>query len=209
MTKEKYHHGNLKKELLSKGLKHLNEAGYDGFSIRKVASLCEVSHGAPYRHFKNKDDFINAIVFDVTKSFTQMLYDVYSQYPGDSKSKLIEMGKRYVEFMVENPDYFKFIFLTDHNSPIIIQKDAFLLREGHAFDIVRKCANDYYDTINMDIKYRTTALISFWSTVHGFTSLIAFNTISYQEGYTEIIQKLLDTHLDKDRLYYDDNCNME
>jgi AcrR family transcriptional regulator len=203
MAKEKYHHGNLKKELLRKGLQHLNKEGYDGFSIRKIAALCKVSPTAFYRHFKSKEDFINAIVMDVTMRFTDVLNNVYFQLSGDSKLKLIEIGKRYVEFMVENPDCFRFIFLTNHNHPIIIQNDIPMLSAGHPFVMVSKCAIDYYSSINMNKKYWAAELISFWSIVQGFTSFIAFNTISYPGGYLEVIQKLLDEKLEKDKLYYE------
>ncbi len=203
MVKEKYHHGDLKKELLKKGLQHLNKEGYDGFSIRKVAALCNVSHTALYRHFKSKEEFIHAIISDVTVTFTQVLYDVHRQFPNDTKSKLIELGKKYVEFMVNNPDFFRFIFMTDHNNPIIIQNDVFLLSEGHPFEIVNNCAIEYYSSIKVNKKYWTSELISLWSMVHGFTSQIVFNIVSYPGGYLEVIQRLLDEKLEKDKLYYE------
>ena len=64
MSNENYHHENLKAELIKKGLKLLDEEGYENFSLRKVAKACSVSHTAPYRHFDSKDDLIMAIAIE-------------------------------------------------------------------------------------------------------------------------------------------------
>ncbi len=52
MASDTYHHGDLKESLIIEGLKLFNEEGADKFSLRKVAALCNVSHSAPYKHFK-------------------------------------------------------------------------------------------------------------------------------------------------------------
>lgn len=49
MEEKNYHHGDLKKQMILKGLELLNEKGIDGFSLRKIASMCNVSHTAPYK----------------------------------------------------------------------------------------------------------------------------------------------------------------
>ena len=47
-----------KKALIKAGIHELQENGFSGFSMRRVASACGVSCAAPYRHFKDKDEFI-------------------------------------------------------------------------------------------------------------------------------------------------------
>lgn len=195
MVKEKYHHGDLKKELLKKGLQLLNKDGYENFSLRKVAVMCGVSHAAPYKHFKSKEELIAAIIEDVSKSFTTVLEDVLLKFSGDPKARAIEMGKQYVKFMVENPDYFKFIFLTDHHNPIMIYDDKFVIREGHPFELARKCAGDYYSSINLDEKEQTEETLSLWGMIHGFAALLVHNTISYSGDYMDLIERMLDTQL--------------
>jgi AcrR family transcriptional regulator len=195
LDKERYHHGNLKKELLKKGLQLLNKYGYEDFSLRKVAAMCGVSHAAPYKHFKNRDELINSIIADVSKSFTAMLEDVMQSFPDNPKARVIEMGKQYVRFMVENPDYFKFIFLIDHHNPILIKDDAFVIREGHPFEIAKKCAADYYASINMDEKKWAEETLTFWSLIHGLAVLMVHNTISYSGDYPDLIERMLKERL--------------
>ena len=56
-----YHHKNLRNELIEKGIELVEEYGMQQLSLRKVAQACNVSHAAPYSHFKNKDDLISAM----------------------------------------------------------------------------------------------------------------------------------------------------
>ena len=53
--KDTYHHKNLKEELIEAGITLVAKEGLEGFSLRKVAAVCGVSHAAPYSHFENKD----------------------------------------------------------------------------------------------------------------------------------------------------------
>lgn len=195
MAKEKYHHGDLKRELLKKGLQLLNKDGYENFSLRKVAILCGVSHAAPYKHFNSKEELITAIIADVSKSFVTVLEDVMQKFSDDPKARAIEMGKQYVKFMVENPDYFKFIFLTDHHNPIIVKDDVFVIRAGHPFEMARKCAADYYASINLDEKEHAMETLSWWGMIHGFAVLMVHNTISYSGDYMDLIERMLSKQL--------------
>ena len=76
-----YHHGNLRKELIEKGIKMINSTGEEKLSLRKLAVECGVSNAAPYTHFKNKDfDLVpifsplELFLQDLTVDFHQDLY---------------------------------------------------------------------------------------------------------------------------------------
>ena len=60
MEKKPYHHGELRKALIENGIEFINKYGEEKLSLRKVAEKCGVSNAAPYAHFKDKDDFVNA-----------------------------------------------------------------------------------------------------------------------------------------------------
>ena len=53
---------NLRSELILAGLNEINRNGIANFSFRRVASACNVSCAAPYRHFKDKNELIAAII---------------------------------------------------------------------------------------------------------------------------------------------------
>src|ERR1039457_2812166 len=59
---EPYHHQNLRGALLAAALDLIRQkGGSHGFTLRAVARRAGVSHTAPYRHFRNKDDLLGAI----------------------------------------------------------------------------------------------------------------------------------------------------
>ncbi|HBE77281.1 MAG TPA: TetR/AcrR family transcriptional regulator, partial [Firmicutes bacterium] len=101
MAPENYHHDNLKSELIEKGLRLLDQEGYEGFSLRKVAKACNASHAAPYRHFRNKDELIVAIAKEAMGKFSGALQQAVDKYPNNPKYQLKEMGCAYVEFFAK------------------------------------------------------------------------------------------------------------
>ena len=51
----------IRDRLIAAGIKELETCGVQGFSLRRVAQACGVSCAAPYKHFKDKRAFIEAI----------------------------------------------------------------------------------------------------------------------------------------------------
>ena len=55
MKEKAYHHGNLKNELIEKGLEYIDRYGVESLSMRELARAAGVSSAAPYAHFQNKE----------------------------------------------------------------------------------------------------------------------------------------------------------
>ena len=51
-----------KEKLLAAGIDEIALHGVSGFSLRRVAAACGASCAAPYKHFKNKEEFISAVI---------------------------------------------------------------------------------------------------------------------------------------------------
>ena len=64
MKADTYHHGNLKEELIEKGLSYIDQYGLEALSMRKLADSTGVSPAAPYAHFKNKKAFLTELDID-------------------------------------------------------------------------------------------------------------------------------------------------
>lgn len=107
-----YHHGNLKQQLLDEGLKLLREEGIDNFSLRKLARRCNVSHTSPYRHFSSKEDLILTLAGEIQKKFNTALKNGLASVEGSAIEKVKAMGKAYVHFFLDNPDFLDLLFLT-------------------------------------------------------------------------------------------------
>jgi len=57
----KYHHGDLRAELVRVSLDLIAEEGVGGFSVARVAKRAGVSPGAPYRHFPDRESLLAAL----------------------------------------------------------------------------------------------------------------------------------------------------
>ena len=65
-------HGELnttKNILLKTAVVMIKEDGMEGFSARKLASRCGLTHQVPYRYFRNKEDLMGSVIAEI---LTQM-----------------------------------------------------------------------------------------------------------------------------------------
>ncbi len=191
MDRETYHHGDLKQALIHNGLLLLNEKGIEKFSLRKVASMCGVSHNAPYKHFKDKDELINEIIIEVWKKFNLALLEVTELYPNKPKLQIIEMGKAYVKFMVENPEHFKLMFLSDNVYSIRIEDDKFYSDKDSAFGVFKDSSERYFKEINLNKNLYMQKTLTMWSLVHGIAILIAKKSIEYNGDYLVLVERMI------------------
>jgi AcrR family transcriptional regulator len=61
MADRPYHHGNLRVALLAQAEQTLREQGLEGLSLRELARQTGVSHGAPRRHFADRQALLDAL----------------------------------------------------------------------------------------------------------------------------------------------------
>jgi AcrR family transcriptional regulator len=196
MGEHLYHHGGLKNELIQKGIQLLNKEGYDGFSLRKLAAMCNVSHTAPYRHFQNKDELYRAINLEISTKFKDALLKGIERCQDDPKTRLQELCKRYISFMVENPDYFRYIFMTEHERQISIsEKDILLADDEHPFTISKKYAKEYFGSSPNKEKDWAFNFLSLWSQIHGLAMLLVNKTINLQGDYMEYAGRMIEAYL--------------
>lgn len=191
---DKYHHGDLKESLIKSGLKLLVEEGVKGFSLRKIAAMCNVSHAAPYKHFKSKEELINAISSFVYKKFEDSLSDVRDEDPYE---RIIELGKRYVLFMTENYDCLRYLFLNNSNGDnSVVIKDGCIQENNYkAFNIFRKAAEECLEYRNVVKEKYAQDIIAMWSIVHGLAIMIGNNTFIYKGDYMELVENILRQNL--------------
>src|ERR1700754_5119881 len=56
-----YHHGDLRRAIVTAALEILSETQSVDFSLRELARRAGVSHNAPYKHFAEKSDLLAAV----------------------------------------------------------------------------------------------------------------------------------------------------
>src|SRR5258707_12700070 len=76
-----YHHGNLREALLEAAIRLIAEVGPTAFTLREVARRACVSHNAPYRHFRDRDDLMAAVAAQGFRELTEAMMEAAGQRP--------------------------------------------------------------------------------------------------------------------------------
>lgn len=197
MSTKSYHHGDLKKQMILKGLELLNEKGIDDFSLRKIASMCNVSHTAPYKHFKDKEQLIMEISNHVIQEFDNSIINSLDNSL-NPKDVMIEIGKSYIKFMVENPNYLKFlIFNNSLFSAKLIDGDI-VNSNSKSFNTFKENAIKMFEYYGIAKEEYTINIITMWSIVQGISVLIANKNIVLDSDYDILLENILKNKLKLD-----------
>ena len=156
MSKAGYHHGDLRRTIVTAAIAAIGESGLDGWSLRELARRAGVSHAAPAHHFGDKTGVLTAIA---AEGFG-LLADALEAAEPD----FLAAGVAYVEFAVHHPVHFAVMF-----QPGLYRTDDEAVRtaETRAADVLRKGATAV-STAAAGPEHTTLAA---WSIVHGFAAL--------------------------------------
>ena len=114
VLKRPYHHGNLKPALLRAAVELIAEVGPAAFTLREVARRAGISHNAPYRHFREKDELLAAVA---TEGFDR-LADALAKpgkptragNPNPALRRFQASGLAYVRFALHSPEHLLVMF---------------------------------------------------------------------------------------------------
>ena len=105
----RYHHGNLKQTLLQSAVNTLAKTGPRNFTLREVARQAKVSHNAPYRHFRDKDELLAAVAAEGFDRLADSMISASSSM-SDPLEAFRSSGLGYVRFALQWPDHFGVMF---------------------------------------------------------------------------------------------------
>ena len=95
----------LRNRLLVAGMQEIATHGVADFSLRRVSAACGISCAAPYKHFKNKDEFILEIIRYIRRQWSLLRDDLFRLFSEDARRQLIEVALAYVRFFASNPHF--------------------------------------------------------------------------------------------------------
>lgn len=108
--KRTYHHGDLRHSLLAAAESLLAHKGTADLSLREVAKAAGVSHAAPYRHFRNRRDLIEALAAEGFRYLTRASREIEQKYPHQPEKQLIELGWKHFYLALEKPAIVHLLF---------------------------------------------------------------------------------------------------
>lgn len=101
----------LREALILAGIEEINAYGANGFSVRRVANACQVSSAAPYKHFKDKKEFIGAIIDYVNDQWAVTQDRVLADCPDSPRDQIVAVSLAYIHFLMEKPYYRQILML--------------------------------------------------------------------------------------------------
>ena len=105
MMEDEYFSDTLKDKLIIAGANEISQYGIHNFSLRRVATACNISCAAPYKHFKNKEDFILEIIRYINRQWELLRDQILTLFKGNIRKQVVEVCIAYVRFWVANPNY--------------------------------------------------------------------------------------------------------
>jgi AcrR family transcriptional regulator len=163
-----YHHGDLRNACVAIALEILQESGKNGITLRTVAERIQVSHSAPYRHFRTKRDLLAACI---ASGFSMLEKAVTEAVEGAGEGPIDQLfagSYAYAKFGASHPQLYKLMFgsdLADSDYPDVAKSAAAAFGVSIAF---LKAAQEKGIVRKADPWLQAFTL---WSALHGIVSL--------------------------------------
>jgi len=171
-----YHHGDLRRALLDAALALIANSGPQGFTLREVARRAAVSHNAPYRHFKDKDELLAAVATEGFDKLTNRMRRAMSRAT-TPLSRFQQCGRGYVGFALASPQHFTVMFDVRENSAASAQLAA---AGARAFATLLGVVEECRAARAIAVKDAPSAALLAWSLVHGIAKLAVAGRLPYR-----------------------------
>ncbi|GAB3216566.1 TetR/AcrR family transcriptional regulator [Mycolicibacterium hippocampi] len=112
LKRRSYHHGNLRDALIEVSVELIARDGVATFSIAEACRRLEVSPGAPYRHFADREDLLTAVAIRSCEVLGAHIARVVDGET-DPTERLVRAARAYVEFAAMHPALFEVLYTKD------------------------------------------------------------------------------------------------
>ena len=102
-----YHHGALRASLLARAAEVVAEEGLEALTLRGIARDLGVSHGAPNRHFRTREDLLAALAEEAATQACEATLSAMAEVSDDPWMRLNAMGRGYLKWALENRPLFR------------------------------------------------------------------------------------------------------
>jgi AcrR family transcriptional regulator len=158
MSRDSYHHGDLKAVILAQAADLVATRGADGISLRELARAAGVSHAAPAHHFTDRRGLFTALAAEGWRKLAVAL--------ADARPEFIDAALAYVRFAIDHPGHYAVMF---DNSLVDSENPEFVAAVAAAGSELAQGVGTLDDA--RASKDPQAAALAAWSLVHGFSLL--------------------------------------
>ncbi len=149
--------------------------GYEKVTMRGIAQAIEYSPTALYHHFEDKSALVNALC---EEDFSRLLGLLMRQAPpADPVERIRQMGRAYARFGVENPNHYRFMFMTPLDFKAGHEHELSMSGQ-RAFGLLHQAVEEAIARGRFRSGDSLTMAQVLWSSLHGVVALL----ITYDPG---------------------------
>jgi len=179
-----------RERLILSGIAEIEENGLQDFSIRRVAEACGVSCAAPYKHFKNRQEFVEAIIEYVYERWDEQRERLAAEAPEDKRRQLVKISVGFVRFLHENPGFRSIIMLRDSadegGAPMLLR-----LTEGS-----REMVRQYCAEVGMAPEVRRRKMFVVRSLIYGAALMLDSGELPDDEAGFAMAEAMIEREFD-------------
>lgn len=168
IRKQRYHHGDLRQALIDASHQLLVEKGAENFTLADACRVAGVSTAAPYKHFRDKLEILEAIVEQGFDRMADRSVAAAKESGEGTLEGVIAMGLGYLAFARDETAVFRLMF--GHNSAIKRAKDVDETGRACFKNVIEQvaiyCAKNNAEGDPMHIA------LDLWTFVHGAACLL-------------------------------------
>lgn len=157
-----------RERIVQEALGIVTQDGAEGVTIRALAQRLGLSAGSIYSHFRSKDELLQQVA---AQGFERLMKEAIAAVElADPREAMLEGGRRYLSFAMENPSLYRLMFQ---------EVDVARFRVESSVPVPGRALYDLYRDLYAravesgairDIDPEIQTLIG-WSAVHGFAML--------------------------------------
>jgi len=157
-----------RERIVQEALGIVTQDGAEGVTIRALAQRLGLSAGSIYSHFRSKDELLQQVA---AQGFERLMKEAIGAVElADPREAMLEGGRRYLSFAMENPSLYRLMFQ---------EVDVARFRVESSVPVPGRALYDLYRDLYAravesgairDIDPEIQTLIG-WSAVHGFAML--------------------------------------
>ena len=169
-----YHHGDLSRALVLAGRRILENQGPAALSLRAVAREAGVSPAAPYHHFKDKGELLEAVAKEGWRELGEAIARVREASPS-ALAAITEIGVAYVCFARQHPALYRIMYDSACDRETMIDH-ANEQESGwrHVADAIVEAGADPNDQREIEL-----STIAAWCVAHGVAEMAGFREFDH------------------------------
>jgi len=112
-----FHHGNLRAVLLAEAERTVRDQGVAALSLRQLARQAGVSHGAPRRHFPDRQALLDALAERGFQTLSQTIQQASAHAGPTYEDRFRAVARAYVGFAIDRAALMDLMFTTKNAGP--------------------------------------------------------------------------------------------